>query len=124
MVLMRDIRWSFTKGPYKTEAEFVMAVLVYHQDLDIPWHPEQIVLRRSAVEVQYLCWRDGHEIEPKVRLHNPTGKHFTSATLLFALHNAVVEDLREMDHHFFEGLRLLRQSANDVIPCYHLSLGS
>src|SRR5579872_3354439 len=124
--LMRGILWSFSGSLYQTEAEFVKAVLDYHHDLPshLTWQPEQIVLRCADVEIQYICWRDSHEIEPRVHLHSPTGDHFTAAALLYSLHNAVVEDLRGMDHHFFEGLRLLPQTGNDAIPCYYLSLGS
>jgi hypothetical protein len=126
LVLMKNVHWSFSGKPYQTEAEFVQEVLAYHHGLSShpTWEPEQIVLRRAEIEVQYICWRDGHEIEPRVRLRSPTGDHFTAAALLFALHNAVVDDLRGMDHHFFEGLHLLRPTANESIPCYHLRLGS
>jgi hypothetical protein len=52
------------------------------------------------------------------------GKAFTSGELMFSLHNAVVEQLSKVDHHFFEGLELCDEQDDGLPSLYELQLGS
>ena len=74
--------------------------------------------------MRYHCWRQEREIEPWIPVDSANGRFFSAANLLFLLHNAVVEDLRNMDHQFFEGLGLMRDDEDGHVPRYQLFLGS
>ena len=63
-------------------------------------------------------------MEPVVTLTADDGASFTAGELLFKLHNAVVEHLRENDHHFFEGLTLTGWDQDGKVPVYQLGQGS
>jgi hypothetical protein len=71
-----------------------------------------------------MCWDGDEQIEPMVALTAENGVAFSVGDLLFQLHNAVVEQLESIDHHFFEGLALVSSSASGQPPLYRLQQGS
>jgi hypothetical protein len=125
--IMSDILWAFHGQTFKTQKEFEEAVRDYHVRIvksDERWRPSEIALERGKVSVQYHCWRKDEDVEPTVSLESDNGTSFTHGELLFKIHNAVVDDLKFMDHSFFEGLSLHKQPARGAAPLYFLSLGS
>ncbi|OWK39197.1 hypothetical protein FRUB_06279 [Fimbriiglobus ruber] len=74
--------------------------------------------------MQYRCWQGKEQIEPVIMLEANNGESFTTGELLFKLHNALVEQLRKIDHHFFEGLSLAGWQPGGLMPLYQLRLGS
>lgn len=124
--IMTDVRWAFYGGQYDTIEEFMKAVQEYHEELDADgWQPEEVVLACKEVTVQYAYWdeEEEDETEEDFRL-TADGDGFTAGELLFKIHNRVVGDLENEDHHFFEGLSLYKDAAPENRPFYFLGLGS
>jgi len=71
-----------------------------------------------------MCWQGDEQIEPVVEFSSDDGKAFTAGELLFKIHNAVVDQLREINHHFFEGLGLHSHQTAGKPPLYVLNQGS
>lgn len=124
--IMTTVRWAFYGGQYDTIEEFVKAVQEYHEELDADgWQPEEVVLTCKEVTVQYAYWdeEEEDEIEEDFKL-TADGDGFTVGELLFKIHNRVVGNLENEDHHFFEGLSLYKDAAPENRPFYFLGLGS
>ncbi|MBX7170881.1 MAG: hypothetical protein K1X72_07985 [Pyrinomonadaceae bacterium] len=118
--LLRDVYWSFGGKVFENQAEFSEKVRQYQIDIKEKddWQPEKVVLESSAINLIYEFWEDDDEIEKVVEINADNGESFTAGELLFKIHNLVVDDLRGMDRHFFEGLSL------DKPPTFWLNLGS
>lgn len=123
---MRDVCWSFVGSPFASREEFDARVREYQiliREKD-SWRPDAVVLSVPRVAVRYECWQGDKQIEPVVLLEADDGRAFTAGELLFKVHNAVVEQLREIDHHFFEGLVLAGWDESGRVPRYQLRQGS
>jgi hypothetical protein len=121
-----DVCWSFTGSPFATREEFDARVRQYQIRIRKrdSWWPDEVVFPTPQVAVRYQCWRGDKQIEPVVSLVADDSGSFTAGELLFKLHNAVVEQLREIDHHFFEGLSLAGRTEDGKVPLYDLLQGS
>ena len=71
-----------------------------------------------------MCWNHEEEIQPVVTLTAENEAAFSIGDILFQLHNAVVEQLENIDHHFFEGLVLIAPNSGEQPPLYRLRQGS
>jgi hypothetical protein len=127
--LMRNVLWAFSGPTYDTLESFVAEVWRYQEAVlevvtpEQRWRCDELVLPVSRVRVGYLCWRGARQVEPVVTITG-AGPGLTAGELLWKVHNAVVGDLRELDHKFFEGLTLGHRGSAAEGPRYHLSLGS
>ena len=124
--LLEDVCWSFTGERFTDRAAFDDAVRQYQTDITNKdtWRPDEVVLPCPRVRIRYECFdEDENEIEPVVELVSDNGVSFSAGELFFKIHNAVVEQLRDLDHSFFEGLSRVRQRSAEV-PLYEVSLGS
>jgi uncharacterized protein (TIGR02996 family) len=126
--LLDGIYWAFRGEPFATQAPFNAAVgesqvVVICEN---NWNPGEIVLPHPQVRIRYMCWEKGKQQWPVVELTSDNGEFFTAGELLFKIHNAVVKQLRKIDHHFFEGL--VREpgkgSIGDEPPLYRMQQGS
>lgn len=88
------------------------------------WRPDRIAFRRPRIAVQYRCRRGSEQMGRLVELSCDNGEVFTAGELLFKVHNAVVEDLRDGGHHFFEGLEFSGLRESDWVAEYVLVQGS
>jgi hypothetical protein len=125
--IMGDVLWAFRGKPFATQKEFEKVVRKYHLDIlksAERWKPNELAVPRGKVRVQYMCWRDGDQVEPVVLLASDDGKSFSQGELLYKIHNEVIADLRDLDHSFFEGLSLSKSSLKEEVPLYFISLGS
>lgn len=118
--LLGDVYWSFGGKVFETEAEFNKEIRQYQIDIKKKddWQPEKIVLKSPLVKVIYEYWEEDDEVVKTVEISADNGEYFSAGELLFKIHNLVTENLRGMDHCFFEGLSLNKP------PTYWLSLGS
>jgi hypothetical protein len=100
---MPDVCWSFAGVRFDDRLQFETELRQYQEDIRgiKEWDPREVVVRAPQIRVKYECWDQDEEIEPIVTLAAEDGKAFTSGELLFSLHNAVVTQLSEIDHHFF-----------------------
>jgi hypothetical protein len=125
--ILPDTAWSFDGSVFDDRAKFSDEVREYQIDIvgEDAWRPHDVVLPLPRVLVAYEHWDDeGDQVETVLDLESKDGKHFTALDLLFQVHNAVVEDLCDDDHHFFEGLTLEPEASCAHLPRYSLRLGS
>ena len=116
--IMADTIWSFIGEKFRDRTAFSDEVREYHLDIDgeDSWKPEEVVLDAPRVQVAYEYWDDeGEELEALLDLTAANAKNFTALDLLFQLHNATVEHLRDNDHHFFEGLDVEAEQTDGVL---------
>lgn len=124
--LMSKVAWSFTKEPYPTREAFAEAYRDYCERVFGGERPlnEGVALPIPVVRIQYHCWRGNNDVEPVVTLTSDNPAGFPELELLYKIHNATVEDLRGMDHHFFEGLNFGNPGNEENPPLYWVRLGS
>lgn len=120
--VMGNVCWSFVGSPVASREEF--DVRVRQHQIRASWRPEQVIIPAKRIAVQYMCWQGDEQIVPVVTLGAENGESFTAGELLFELHNAAVEQLWEIDHHFFEGLSLKGWIEDGKVPVYQLRQGS
>jgi hypothetical protein len=130
--IMPDVIWVFDGKPFASEAECTAAITEYHDDIykrmkkrGIAWDPRELVLKSPRVKIRHERWDDDEEGDAETVIElsasNPAG--FTAGELMFKMHNAVVEYLRDMDHKYYEGL-VLDDDAAGSVPLYEIMLGS
>jgi hypothetical protein len=124
--LLRGVRWSFIGEPFADREAFSQAVCDYQIDIvgKDTWRPEEVAISSPRIRVAYMCWQGDEQIEPVIELASDEGNSLTAGELLFKLHNAMVEQLREINHHFLEGLELHSHQSAGEPPLYVLSQGS
>ena len=61
---------------------------------------------------------------PKIARISGGGRHLTYAEIVFQLHNVLHEQVKDRDHHYFEGLHLMDNQRESGVPAYQLYLGS
>jgi uncharacterized protein (TIGR02996 family) len=126
--LLEGIYWSFMGKPFTVQADFDAAVGREQVEViwENNWNPGEIVLPHPRVAVRYMCWQGDRQLWPVLKLTSDNGEFFTAGELLFKIHNAVVKQLRKIDHHFFEGLVLEqgKDSISDEPPLYRMRQGS
>lgn len=124
-VILADVYWAFRGDAYESLDEFANAVAAYHDELNlqVEWPPAGTVVEAPGIRVSYMHWQGDDQVDAVVELAADNGESFGASELLFKLHNAVVNDLRDDDHQFFEGLHLV-PAEEGVLPTYALQLGS
>ena len=125
---MRDVSWAFRGAVFSDRHEFGQKVLEWQgREPAHSWLPHEVVLRSPRVRIEYFGIIDPTEDEYadlSLDLHADNGEYFTGEELLFKLHNAVVAQLREADHQYFEGLEPQAPSVSDNVPVYRMQQGS
>ena len=130
--ILRHVAWTFAGKCYESRAEFEDDVTQESLELSNlgatelePWIPEQIVLRASVVRIAYDYWDDDEIAQSELLLHADNGESFTAAEILYKINNAVVDQLRDHDHQFFEGLWFGETNQEPgQTPLYYMVLGS
>lgn len=123
--LLWGVSWTFRGDPFADRAAFDAAVAEFQNpDRGGVWRPAEVCLRVARV----LVTPDVHwylsDDDPVVELMADDGAAFTAGELLFKVHNALVSDLRQMDHKYFEGFSLAGHQEPGLPPLYDLDLGS
>lgn len=124
--IMNALSWSFMGEKYQSRLEFdaeVREVQIELRKID-SWQSDEVVLQSPRIGIQYHHAEGGFYKEDFFEIESHNGEFFTAGELLFKVHNAVVEQLREIDHHFFEGFYLLSIRSRDNLPVYRLRQGS
>jgi len=126
-VALDSIRWSFQGSPYASRSKFISAVTTQQRKLegDEDWEADEIVIPAPTIDLQYFYYSPDHDYcEPTITLTAADEAGFRAGELLHLIHNAVVDQVKDSDHHFFEGLQLVSESSNNVRPTYRISQGS
>ena len=125
---MRDVSWAFRGDAFSDRQEFSQKVLEWQgPESTHSWLPHEVVLQYPRVRIEYFGVIDPAEDEYadlSLDLNADNGEYFTGEELLFKLHNAVVAQLREADHQYFEGLEPRAPSNSDGLPIYRMQQGS
>jgi len=125
-IALQDVSWSFVGGKFRDRDAFEASLRQYlngHGNPE-PLEPGELAILSPMIRVQYMCWDGDEQIEPVVTLTAENGAAFSVGDLLFQLHNAVVEQLESIDHHFFEGIAFVGPPASGQPPLYRLCQGS
>ena len=122
--LLEDVAWSFIGGVESNFESFCQSARQEQLEINAndSWDPTAIALPIQRVSVMYKP----HPVEDDkvVDLAADDENGFSEGELLFKLHNAVVEDLDDRDHHFFEGLTLNSRPVAQAPAVYIMRLGS
>jgi hypothetical protein len=126
---MEWVYWCISGEQYGDQSVFEREVTVHNAERDrSQWRPDEVVLRVPMVfvttNVHWHLRRRNPSVEPPMlELVADDGKAFTARELLFKIHNGLLDELREMDHKYFEGLTLVGRAPGDP-PVYEVNLGS
>jgi len=125
-VALGDVAWRFVGGAFSDLDSFESSLRQYQERFGeaIGFEPGELAILAPAIRVQYMCWDGEEQTYPIVTLAAKNGVAFSVGDLLFQLHNAVVEKLENIDHHYFEGLVLVSSQAGNQPPLYTLCQGS
>jgi hypothetical protein len=124
-VALEDVAWGFIGGVFSDRASFDLSLREYQErGATEAFEPEELAILYPAVRIQYMCWDGEEQVEPVITLTAENGAAFSIGDLLFQIHNAVVAQLQDIDHHFFQGLVLVAPPAGQQPPLYRLCQGS
>ena len=126
-VALGNLRWSLVGAPFAGLGEFISAVTAQQKEsgADVDWGVEEVVLPAPSVDIQYFYFdADQNYLEPTITLTSPGGAGFRAGELLHLIHNTMVDQVRECDHHFFEGIQLVSESSATGRPLYRVRQGS
>ncbi|WP_027386033.1 hypothetical protein [Chryseobacterium gregarium] len=129
--LLKDILWNFQEEKFLSIENFKTALKIYNEKITGETFEKDLlktILNIPKVAIQYEYWDYEIEdsVEPDFLLNADNKEFFTTAELLFKIHNEVCTNLKEEDHHFFEGLDLWGGENTNYpnIPLYFLQQGS
>lgn len=113
--LLSDLCWTFVGTKFEDQEVFNQAVQKYQleicpdEEIELRWKPDERLLpdiKRVELLYEGVDWEVNALDEKTLTLTSDDEKGFTALELLFKIHNAVVEELNDIDHHFFEGITL------------------
>src|SRR5262249_24287498 len=133
-LLVEETLWDFAGQPvFYSRAEFEAAIYRHLREIEeyAPeiraeehWRPKDIILNSSCVLVRYCYDAPGGELAwDNVQLSSDNGSSFSAGELLYKLHNAIIGNVRDSGHRYFEGLGFEEIVAGNV-PVYCMILGS
>ena len=123
---MENVAWAFNRGVFPTQDAFNERIRDYQIAIkkEDGWNADEVVFSHPSIQICYEYWTaDEDEVEEVIELKADNKEFFTKGELLFKLHNAVVDNLENGDHIFFEGLTLSDTEFEDK-PFYWMYLGS
>lgn len=126
--ILQHLSWSFSGSKYKDIKSFISEIIEYQ--LDVLGHDfkrevlDELVILEPIIRVQYWYYEGDKKIEPIITLKAKNGLAFTAIDLMYQLHNTVVAQLEDIDHYFFEGVRLSRDQDITQPTLYQLCQGS
>ncbi len=124
--LLRSLVWSHAGKKWASRQELSDAIGAYQRQIRREagqWSPDERVLAASRIDV---VWEDfSSSDDPEVaRIASADGGGLTALDLMWGIEQAFGARIAPLDHHFFEGFALRRETASEAIPCYDLQLGS
>ena len=121
--LMRGVIWSFIGKPFESLSAFieeVKKVQLKFRESD-SWEPDEVILEEPVIKIRYNFWKGKNKSEPVIELKSDNGRNFAAGELLFKIHNAVAEEVDDVEHHVFDGLSFVDRE--ESIPVYWLNQG-
>ncbi|MEO2281031.1 hypothetical protein [Pseudoalteromonas pernae] len=121
--VLNHIGWSFSGEKFDEIDSFRNELIAFQVDDFLESELDEICFLASFISVSYWCYEGESQIDKTVEIHSDNGISFTALEVLYKLHNSIVLDLDEIDHHFFEGLIPLKESRVDS-PKFKIWQGS
>lgn len=122
--LLDDIRWSFQGFQYSSRAEFDKDLHQSRLKFGIRgfYDPWLIALHSPSIRIEISDWMNEDDCNHTIEFSSDNGLWFTEGELLFKIHNALVEQCNESEHHYFEGLDLHDIQEQGKSPLYSINL--
>jgi hypothetical protein len=126
--VLEGLCWSFIGDAFERIEAFEAELKEYQLDILGEKFNElslnELVIVEPSIRVKYWCYEGDRQVEPIVTLNAGNGNTFTTVGLMFHLHNAVVSQLDDIDHHFFQGLAIEKEQDASLPTLYKLQQGS
>jgi hypothetical protein len=127
--VLPDLAWSFKQPLPTSPAEFAAALRAYGKEVKVPVSEPELQTRfpLPSLDVTYTYAQRGEsgawtDVPVTVRIRRAEPPTYTQ--LLYEVHFASAEKLKDQDHCFFEGLWLTELENERGVPVYELYLGS
>lgn len=127
--ILPDLAWSFHEPLPQTPALLLAALRSYGEDIKVEVNNAELQDRfpLNALDIEYKYAErnsggDWEDIPVTLRVRRTAPPSYLE--LLFEIHLAAGEILKDQDHCFFEGLWLLDRQNEKGVPVYELYLGS
>ena len=125
---LQHLCWSFSGSKYNDIKSFISEFIEYQSEVcgeDLTQEVlDELVILEPIIRVKYWCYNGDQRIEPIITLKAQNELAFTAIDLMFQLHNSIVDQLEDIDHHFFEGVRLSHNQDVTQPTLYQLCQGS
>ena len=128
--MMPRVAWSLAQPIPASAEDLINQLESYAKSIETELNKRELqrVFPGKQLDVQYKYgvqrprgqW-DTIQVVVRVKAR---GKRLTFAEILFQLHQAAHQHVKNDDHHFFEGLYLLERSFERGVPAYEVYLGS
>jgi hypothetical protein len=127
--VLPDLAWSFKEPTQANPSLFLASVRAYGESIKAPVAEAELQTRfpLNALDIEYSYAKrleSGEWVDVPVKIRIRRSSPPTYGELLYELHTASAEALRDQDHCYFEGLVLLDRQNESGIPVYELYLGS
>ena len=127
--VLPGLAWSFKEPTQASPSLFQASVRAYGESVKAPVAEAELQTRfpLNSLDIEYSYARrieSGEWVDVPVKIRIRRSSPPTYGELLYELHTASVEALRDQDHCYFEGLVLLDRQNESGIPVYELYLGS
>jgi hypothetical protein len=122
-VVLPRVQWAFKGAPFRTHSIFdkaVRAFQVEHGSSTDEWEPGATAVRAPRLVVEYTAPDASAWTTQRVQLTARNGECFTNGELLLQIHNAVVEQLRNTDLVYLQGIELVTAAGSEGAPVYRL----
>lgn len=123
-IVLENICWSFIGATYTSSDEFRVELLKYQLEGFEEDLLDEICILERMIEIEYWTYEKDNQVDRKVIIEADNGISLSVVELLYKLHNLVVEDMEEIDHHFFQGLIPLKSSRKSGVRGYEIWQGS
>lgn len=123
-IVLEDICWSFIGGTFSSPDEFRKQLLEYQPEGFKQDVLDDICILERMIAIEYWTYENDNQVDRKVIIEADNAIALSAVELLYKLHNLVVKDMEEIDHHFFQGLIPLKSSSISGVRGYEIWQGS
>ncbi len=123
-IAIDTLDWSFIGDTYSSIDEFKNELVDYQKDGFDNGILDEICVLAPAITVEYWCYEGERQVTRSVQVNADNGTALITIETMFKIHNLVVEDLEDIDHHFFQGLVHRGDCSHTGLPRYEIWQGS
>jgi hypothetical protein len=122
-VVLGRVQWAFVGTPFRTQNAFSKAVRTFQVEQGSStdeWEPGLAAVQAPRLVVEYMAPDVSSWTMQQVHLTASNEQFFSNGELLFQLHNAIVEQVRDGDLVYLQGLELVAAQGPADAPLYRL----